>query len=441
MRRINANFDAAAYRQQMRSPEVAPVPGYTPDAALYATQAPVAVLEPPVLAPQPFGHVDFVPAPPAPTDTQVPAASIWTAPFNPIGYHEVEKLDPNAPFRPVNANKPYMVRDREVIREVKRAEKLDRKQRREAWIGRNAIKATTVLLAMSSVVAAVSTAGVVHNNLNQQSVAPKITAAPEVEVLSSTKVSTKAETTTTTTTTSTTTTTTPPTTQAPPTTEAQAPTEAFEQDFGGKVGNFQIPALCLNAEVLVYNADETPNVGNGDTVLDRLIPDPAPVDDCSTVNERVEPGTVTRADRVRPDTGHVNKYVPVMGFERLATGGYRHVYPCTTGTPENPVNTALPGHGSTQSAPNADAATLQPGDTAVFSREDGIECTYVVIDTEVVPFQGDDSHIIGYRNPNYSATMVTYGCSDLNGKTGSADGRTIVHWGLVGSEINPQISQ
>lgn len=438
MRRVSPSFNSAAYFAAQRSPEVAPVISMEPIAP-----TPVAVLD----------RASITPIAPSIEPVVAPAA-IEPAPFAPIAYHEV----PHQEFQPINPNKPFRVKHRadqhqeelgkaakQIERNTKATQRLERVRR---FTGKYAVAAASAVVAVGVIAGSLIGVGSQSEASNQL---PRRGSDPVlVETGGSADVLDDLSTADTVVTTSTTTTTqapAPTTTEAPaPTTppETVAPTGVFERDFGQRVGNLSIPALCLNAEVLVYNADETPYVGNGNTVLDRLIPDPAPVDDCPTVNERVAPEAITRAERVRPEVGHVNKYVPIMGFERLPDGGYRHVYPCTTGTPEKRVNTALPGHGSTFSAPNADAGipdAVQPGDTAVFTRDDGIECTYVAIDNEVVPFQGDDSYIIGYTNPNYTTTMVTYGCSDLNGNTGSADGRRVVHWGLVGSEINPQVSQ
>lgn len=435
MRRVSPSFNSAAYFAAQHSPEVAPVTSVEPVAP-----AAVAVLNRPSIAP-------IVPS----IDPVVAPVAIEPVPFAPIAYHEV----PHQEFQPINPNKPFKVKHRadqhqeelgkaakQIERNTKTAQRIEHIRR---FTGKYAVAAASAVVAVGVIAGSlvgVGTQSEASNQLPRRSSDPVL-----VETGGSTDAVDDLSAAGTVVTTSTTTTTqapAPTTTEAPaPTTppETVAPTGVFERDFGQRVGNLSIPALCLNAEVLVYNADEATNglVGTGNAVVDRLIPDQAPVDDCPTVNERVAPEAITRAERWREGTGYVNQYVPIMGFERLPDGAYRHVYPCTTGTPEKRVNTALPGHGSTFSAPNADAGipdAIQPGDTAVFTRDDGIACTYVAIDTEVVPFQGDDSYIIGYTNPNYTTTMVTYGCSDLNGNTGSADGRRVVHWGLVGSEIS-----
>lgn len=433
MRRINANFDAAAYRQQMRSPEVAPVPGYAPDAAFYAAQTPVAVLEPPVLATQaPVGHVDFVAAPPVPTDTQVPTNN-WTALYEAPTY-EAPQEDPNA-FRPINPRNPFDVdRSYQIITEriAKKERKEIRRASREAWIGRNATRATTILFAASSVVALATSLGLVHNNLNNRPSTPEV-AAPSPDFIDTGAIEVSVEVEETTTTSSTTTTTTPTTTQAPPTTEAPAPTipapEAviYTAPVNEVIGTFRVPVLCANIEFKTFSEAEKIDgvIGTGNAQIDKLVPEPNPVAECPEADAREAEKEAELGENIitRRERG-ADQYLAIAGHEQRADGQY------ITPFPGQPGNSVIAGHRSTFNVAFGDLPLLNQGDVAYFDRSDGTTFTYKMVGSEILSGY-NDTDIRNYSHPEDASTLTTYMCSDAEGRAGSAENRYTVRWVLT----------
>jgi len=199
-------------------------------------------------------------------------------------------------------------------------------------------------------------------------------------------------------------------------------TVPFSAQAGEKIGTMYVEDWCWDS-VEVYEQDESDEVYDSaegewkfkpDAPINRLTPDETPLEACITIEEyaRANPMHTTRQEWSKPSSrGSAAQHQPVAVHERTAEGP-RTVWPGQEG------NAVIYGHGSTYSAPFADARALNPGSLVFFARSDERVLTYRIVGYEVIPADEED-RISNWSHPDSKSTLTFVNCVDSQGINGS----------------------
>lgn len=211
----------------------------------------------------------------------------------------------------------------------------------------------------------------------------------------------------------------------------------FKVNNGELVGVLSIPRICLG-DIQIFQYPDTDVVNSGSAIIDQEIPDQTPQpQQCGRVDEEraQNPEYISRGTRVRSH-GPVSQFQPRAGMIAEA-GGQNLPYTRYPGevAPGEINNTVIAGHGSTKSAPFADASLLREGDQITMTRSDGAVIVYEYIEGGPLPVNGDPVGLLhqiqNYRHDGYESILTTYNCSNEDGTTGSKDYRDVRRFGMI----------